>query len=68
MPEIVFDRILIERDGRWDAISLDEFFAFPLSQRIRHVIERKVRFQLAGVEVNQKDALASMRRLRAPAA
>lgn len=68
MSEQLFDTILLQRDGRWQAISIDSFFEIPLSQRIRHVIERTVRFQLRGAEVNQKEALASLRRLRAPAA
>jgi hypothetical protein len=61
-----FDRVLLLRNEKWEPVSIDVFFALPLSQRIRHVIERTVAFQLRGSEVDQKEALAALRRLRAP--
>jgi hypothetical protein len=39
----------------------------PLSTRIRHVIERTIVFHERGREVDQKQALAMLRRLRAEA-
>jgi hypothetical protein len=60
----LFDRVLIREGGAWKQISLDEFFALPLSLRIRHVIERTVAFQLNGTEVDQREALAALRRAR----
>ncbi len=66
--EPLFDRVLLQRDGSWQPVTVDAFFALPLSERIRHVIERTVAFQLRGAEVDQKEALAALRRLRAPGA
>ncbi|MGZ5970884.1 MAG: hypothetical protein ACXWP4_24600 [Polyangiales bacterium] len=58
--------MLLLRDQKWEPVSIEVFFALPLSERIRHVIERTVAFQLRGTEVDQKEALAALRRLRAP--
>jgi hypothetical protein len=61
----VFDAVFIEQDGAWKPISVSDFFAMPLSRRIRHVLERTVSFRLRGVEVDRKDALAALRKLQA---
>jgi len=68
MNDQLFDRVLLFRGGRWEALTVDEFFALPLSSRIQHVIERTVAFQLRGTEVDQKEALAALRRMRVNAA
>jgi hypothetical protein len=60
----LFDRVLIREVAGWKQITLDEFFALPLSRRIRHVIERTVACQLNGAEVDQREALAALRRAR----
>jgi hypothetical protein len=59
-----FDAVSICDHGVWRAIGVEEFFEIPLSRRIRHVLERTVRFSLHGVEVDRKDALASLRKSR----
>jgi hypothetical protein len=61
---LVFDRVLLRTGGTWNVVSMDEFFDLPLSDRIRHVIDRSVAFQLDGRSVDQKEALAAIRRLR----
>ncbi|MGH7440493.1 MAG: hypothetical protein ACRENE_32795 [Polyangiaceae bacterium] len=59
-----FDSVSICDGGVWQPIGVAEFFEIPLSRRIRHVLERTVRFSLRGVEIDRKDALASLRRTR----
>jgi hypothetical protein len=61
----IFDRILLYRDGQIVQLSIEEFFGLPLDSRIRHVIQRTVTFELAGRPVDQKEALAALRLLRA---
>lgn len=68
MNDLLFDRVLLKQDGNWVELTVDEFFELPLSHRIRHVIERTVAFKLRGVEVDQREALAALRRMRASAA
>ena len=61
----LFDGVLIFANGEWRPMTPEAFFDLPLSARIRHVIERTVVFRLNGVPVDQKQALAEIRRLRA---
>lgn len=68
MSEALFDRVLLHQGENWVELTVDEFFALPLSHRIRHVIERTVSFKLRGIEVDQREALAALRRMRANAA
>jgi hypothetical protein len=60
----VFDRVLLKTPNGWEALGIEAFFDLPLSARIRHVIERTVAFQLDGRAVDQKEALAAIRRAR----
>ena len=64
----VFDAVLLREDGVWKHYPPGEFLSLPLSVRIRHVIERTVRFQLDEQDVEQKAALAAIRQLHATAA
>jgi hypothetical protein len=57
--------VLLKQGDAWVEVTVDEFFALPLSKRIRHVIDRSVAFQRDGKEVDQKEALAHLRRMRA---
>jgi hypothetical protein len=61
-----FDSVRIWEGGEWRDMSADSFFALPLSLRIRHIIGRKVVFLKQGKPVEQKAALAEVRRARAP--
>jgi hypothetical protein len=63
--EPAFDEILVRRDGDWYALSIAGFFELPLSLRISHVIERTIVFKRQGREVDQKAALAVLRRMGA---
>jgi hypothetical protein len=58
----IVDSVLLKRNGAWEPISSDEFFAFPLSRRIRHLLEHTVRFQLRGVEVDSREAIDALRK------
>ena len=60
----VFNTVIVQTGGTWVPMSIEDFFALPLSTRIRHVIDRTVAFQLDGESVDQKDALAALRLLR----
>ncbi len=62
--EIPFDEAFIDVHGRVTRMTVDEFFALPISVRVRHVIERTVTFRLRGTVVDQKEALSAMRRFR----
>jgi hypothetical protein len=62
--EIPFDEAFLDVQGRQTRITVDDFFALPISVRVRHVIERTVTFRLRGAVVDQKEALSAMRRFR----
>jgi hypothetical protein len=49
----------------WQKIPLDDFFALPLSERIRHVLQRTVEFKKGTEIVPPQEALAELRRLKA---
>jgi hypothetical protein len=63
-----FDEVFLEVEGKQKRISVAVFFALPLSDRVRHVIERRVTFWAGGVLLEQKEALAAIRRYRAAVA
>ena len=65
--ETMFDAVKIRREGAWREISLESFFALPLSERVRHVIQRTVVFLENGQPVDQKTALAELRKARVAA-
>lgn len=61
----VFDVVVIDAGGRRRTLSPGEFFALPLSDRVRHVIERTATFYKEGREVDRQAALSRLRTLRA---
>ncbi len=61
----VFDTVFLREPSSWREITIDEFFELPLSERVRHVLERNVAFWRDGVEIDKKEALAVLRKLRA---
>lgn len=60
-PTIV-DAVQLKRNGAWEPIPFEEFFALPLSRRIRHLLEHTVRFQRRGVEVDSREAIDALRK------
>lgn len=65
LPDAPFDRVIVDDAGGRRELSPDEFFALPLSVRIRCVLERRASFFLGHVEVDRREALDSLRRARA---
>lgn len=63
--EAVVDVVLIRWFGGWKEMTPVEFFKLPLSERIRHVVQRTVEFKKAGATVDPHAALAALRRLQA---
>jgi hypothetical protein len=60
------DSVVIGAGADRREVSLDEFFAMPLSQRIRAILERSVTFYGAGRELDRNAALDSLRRSAQP--
>lgn len=60
-----FDLVLLETAGLRRRLTPNEFFALPLSERIRHVIERTATFMKDGREVDRQTALSRLRVQRA---
>ena len=60
-----FDEVVLTGEDGEQRLSVDAFFELPLSERIRRVIERSVRFLRGGAEVDRQEALAQMRLMRA---
>jgi hypothetical protein len=65
LHDLPFDEVFLALDGKQKAISAAAFFELPLSDRVRHVINRSVTFSASGVPIDQKAALAALRRYRA---
>ena len=61
----VIDAVLIRQNEAWKPISVDAFFSLALSRRIQHIVERTVRFQRNGEDVDHQEALDELRRLQA---
>ena len=64
-PGAVFDVVVLESGGRRQTLNASEFFGLPLSERIRHVIERTATFLKDGCEIDRQTALARLRAIRA---
>lgn len=61
--EAPIDRVvLVGPDGAERPLDLEAFFAFPLNVRVRHFLERTVRFYKGGAEVNLQHALSELRK------
>ena len=60
-----FDSVVVADGGAQRSLSPQEFFALPLAQRISFVVAKKAVFYAAGREVDSKEALANLRRMRA---
>lgn len=61
-----FDEIIVaDKTGARRNLSPGEFFALPLAERIQYVIEQKASFFASGRQLDPKEALGLMRKLRA---
>jgi hypothetical protein len=61
-----FDLVVITRDGAHTELSLREFAALPLHERVGLVLERAVEFYDRGRLVDRQDALKFLRVWRGP--
>lgn len=64
-PPPPFDAVVVAEGGIRRNLSPSEFFALPLAQRIQYVVQKKAVFLQGGREVDSKEALGQMRKLRA---
>ncbi len=62
-----FDRVELRDGTAVSTLTPSEYMALPLSQRIRAVIERRVRFFAGRTELAGDAALDAMRKLHAAA-
>ncbi len=58
----VFDRVLLDEDGRQRWLRPAEYFALPLPVRIQHLLKRTVSFYRGSSEVDRNVALDALRR------
>ncbi len=64
-PPTPFDSVVVAEGGIRRNLSPSEFFALPLAERIQYVVQKKAVFLQGGQEVDSKQALGQMRKLRA---
>ena len=64
-PSFPFDQVVVLEGGSRRNMSPGEFFALPLAQRIQFVVTQKAAFYAAGHEVDPKEVLGQMRKMRA---
>jgi hypothetical protein len=60
-----FDQVVVSDSSGSRHLSPPEFFALPLAQRIQYVVEQKAAFFAGGRQIDSKEALGHMRKLRA---
>lgn len=60
MATLPFDRVFIEKNGVESEVSLETFLALPLSERIRLILERRLRFRDGAMEIDRSAALKSL--------
>jgi hypothetical protein len=57
-----FDRVVIkEKNGR-KTMTIDEFLAIPLAEKIQYILDRNIEFYDGLMPVDRKTALAHLRR------
>lgn len=62
------DNIQLTTDQGTQSISVEEFLALPLSDRVSHVLRGTARFFANGEEIDGKAALAAVRSAKVDAA
>lgn len=61
--EVPFDRVALSGSGGSRTLSVADFLALPVSQRIRVVLDRSAVFYHRGSEIDRKVALDRLRKL-----
>lgn len=64
-PRFPFDQVVVAEGSEQRTLSPGEFFSLPLAQRIQYVVQQRASFYAAGRQIDSKEALGQMRRLRA---
>ncbi len=59
-----FDRVIVSEGSTPRKLTPPEFFALPLAKRIQYVVEQKASFFDGDAEVDPKEALKQMRKIR----
>jgi hypothetical protein len=62
MNRLAFDRVFVETTQGREQLTVERFLALPLPVRVRHILSRSIQFFDGPVPVEQKLALASLRR------
>ena len=60
-PALSFDRVVVVAMGVRRELSVDEFLALPLHERVRFVLARQLEFFRAGEPVDRRAALDTLR-------
>ena len=59
--ELPFDSVVIDRGDKQELLSETQFLRLDLHERIRLVLDRRVKFTKLGNEIEQRVALKAMR-------
>jgi hypothetical protein len=59
-----FDLVVVSDPAGKRNLSAEEFFALPLAERIKHVVQHHASFFAKGSPVDARAALAQIRRLK----
>jgi hypothetical protein len=65
MPNLPFDTILASTEHGPEEFTPSQFMALPLDERLRYVLEKRVRFSLNGKTQDPNEALRALGRFRA---
>ncbi len=60
MSSPAFDRIVLLRDGGRDSLTVEQFFALPLHERIRFILQRQIEFFDGPIMVDRGEALRAL--------
>ena len=63
MSGLIFDRVLLNTAKGREELTVERFLALPLTTRVKHILTRSVEFYRGKEPVDQKAALASLRKL-----
>ena len=64
-PRFPFDQVVVSEGAEQRTLSPGEFLSLPLAQRIQYVVQQRASFYAADKQLDPKEALGQMRRIRA---
>jgi hypothetical protein len=56
-----FDRVILKSERGEQRLTISEFEAIPLTQRVRAILEKRIEFYLDQARVEQSQALRALR-------